>query len=74
MSPCLYGARGELRGFNESSPEHDITPELRAEDSEARDARLPKKALFSQVGRLTRSVPTVRHEGVVLSAGGLLVS
>ena len=47
-----------------SSPEHDITPELRAEDSEARDARLPKKALFSQVGRLTRSVPTVRHGGV----------
>ena len=48
--------------------------ELRAEDSEARDARLPKKALFSQVGRLTRSVPTVRHGGVVWSAGGLLVS
>ena len=47
--------------------------ELRAEDSEARDARLPKKALFSQVGRLTRSVPTVRH-GAWLSAGGLLVS
>ena len=37
----------------------DIIPELGAEDSEvpslrAREARLPKKALFSQVGRLTR--------------------
>ena len=53
-----------LLGIFVRSPEHDITPELRAEDSEARDARLPKKALFSQVGRLTRSVPTVRHGGV----------
>ena len=69
---------GDLDGSDRVAEEHRLlflrkTPELRAEDSEARDARLPKKALFSQVGRLTGSVPTVRHGGVV-SGGGLLVS
>ena len=39
MSPCLYGARGELRGFNGSSPGHDIIPELGAEDSEVPSLR-----------------------------------